>query len=279
MWLRVIVLEQQSHRVSQHPCESPLETSGFDLLNIVFLSDEGAMKLAEGLRNNATLFRLAMASCVSITSSNSFLTAPRTSQSNTSPPSQQGLKTRGATAILEALTPHPKLMTLHLGQSYASKDLNTRYNWLTDAVSPSLHHFLRSCSSLRMLDLGLSALIPSHISSLIDTVASTPQVAPSLVSLNLGSIYGKVSRDTKDQLSAMLEQNVRWLYPEVGSMEEFTAEKRRWLISSEDVRFIDSSYRNRDAGLARRGKMELKKTWGAGDEWERFEKGVMTHET
>lgn len=34
------------------------------------------------------------------------------------------------------------------------------------------------------------------------------------------------------------------------------------MVSPRDVRFIDSVYRNRDAGAARRGEKRLEKWWG-----------------
>ena len=49
--------------------------------------------------------------------------------------------------------------------------------------------------------------------------------------------------------------------------------EQRWLISPKDVRLIDSSYRNRDAGLAMRGEMVLKNWWGTEAEMERILNG------
>ena len=46
----------------------------------------------------------------------------------------------------------------------------------------------------------------------------------------------------------------------------FVEEERRWLVNDRDVRKIDSVYRNRDAGLARRGVVALVKDWEEGDE-------------
>lgn len=44
------------------------------------------------------------------------------------------------------------------------------------------------------------------------------------------------------------------------------AEEKRWLVSDKVVRKIDSVYRNRDAGLARRRLLTLVKDWEQGDE-------------
>lgn len=58
-------------------------------------------------------------------------------------------------------------------------------------------------------------------------------------------------------------ENVRRRY-EIG-YEEFERDEKRWLMSDEvDVRKIDSVYRNREAGEARRGGKKLEKWWGEG---------------
>jgi hypothetical protein len=64
-----------------------------------------------------------------------------------------------------------------------------------------------------------------------------------------------------------LEQNVKRVYGKEMSYDEFHASEKRWLINDKtDVRKIDSVYRNRDAGLARRGLMKLDKWWDEDDE-------------
>jgi hypothetical protein len=58
-----------------------------------------------------------------------------------------------------------------------------------------------------------------------------------------------------------LEKNVQRVYGEDMSYDEWLADEKRWLVNDKtDVRKIDSVYRNRDAGLARRGLMKLEKT-------------------
>jgi hypothetical protein len=64
-----------------------------------------------------------------------------------------------------------------------------------------------------------------------------------------------------------LAVNVQARYGEGTSYNRFQEEERRWLVSDKtDVRKIDSVYRNRDAGLARRRLMTLIKNWEEGDE-------------
>lgn len=49
--------------------------------------------------------------------------------------------------------------------------------------------------------------------------------------------------------------------------DEFNKDHKRWLVSDKtDVRKIDSVYRNRDAGEARRGLKKLEKWWDEDDE-------------
>jgi hypothetical protein len=64
-----------------------------------------------------------------------------------------------------------------------------------------------------------------------------------------------------------LEKNVKRSYDEDMSYDEWHAAEKRWLVNDKtDVRKIDSVYRNRDAGLARRGLMKLDKWWDEDDE-------------
>jgi hypothetical protein len=48
--------------------------------------------------------------------------------------------------------------------------------------------------------------------------------------------------------------------------EEFEADEKRFLMSPRDVRLIDSVYRNREAGHAKRAAERLRKVWADGDE-------------
>lgn len=73
------------------------------------------------------------------------------------------------------------------------------------------------------------------------------------------SVYDKFLIEVKLLVNNRIEENVRRLY---GWIDE---EKRRF-ISLKDVRLIDIAYRNKDAGLARRGQLALKKIWQDGTE-------------
>jgi hypothetical protein len=72
-----------------------------------------------------------------------------------------------------------------------------------------------------------------------------------------------MKKAVQDHLTA----NVKARYGEDTSYSLFMEEERRWLVSDKtDVRKIDSVYRNRDAGLARRRLLTLIKNWEEGDE-------------
>ena len=67
-------------------------------------------------------------------------------------------------------------------------------------------------------------------------------------------------------VNATLAANVKRVYGEDMSYKVFMEEEKRWLVNDKtDIRKIDSVYRNRDAGLARRGLMKLDKWWDEDD--------------
>lgn len=103
--------------------------------------DAGAVALAEGLARSASLLRLSITSC--------------------------GLKSIGAQHIMTALKAHPCLMTLNIGQNYATDDLGARYNWLEDRVVPCIKSLVQESKTLRMLELGESRSYQDAIASLL----------------------------------------------------------------------------------------------------------------
>jgi hypothetical protein len=70
----------------------------------------------------------------------------------------------------------------------------------------------------------------------------------------------RLTKVVRDQLQANVLKQYGVDY------EEFSAEHKRFLTSPPDVRLIDSVYRNRAAGQARRGLAKLDKVWADGDE-------------
>ena len=122
------------------------------------------------------------------------------------------------------------------------------------------------------LNLGPCALTHTGLNTILSAVAASstllyyfaktvhPQdrAAPAIAA---GQEHVRLSK----QAHAALVANVERVYGL--DYEEFIAEKKRWLISDEtDVRKIDSVYRNRDAGQARRKLKTLDKFWEEGDQ-------------
>lgn len=197
------------------------------------MGDAGADTLAKGLGKNTSLLRLTLASC--------------------------GLKSEGAKSILQALTGHPRLMKLNLGQNFATEDLGMRYNYLEDSVRDSVKALVSGCTTLRMLDLGTTGMTLSALKPISEEVLKSK----TLVVFSAKSVYGKVPKEVKGPVNKHIQENIRQLYGGI-DVTRFDAEEKRWLISPKDVRLIDSAYRNRDAGLARRGQLNLEKVWQDG---------------
>lgn len=93
------------------------------------------------------------------------------------------------------------------------------------------------------------------LSDLAEEVAESK----TLVVFSAKSLHGKVQPEVKAMVNAHIKDNVERTYGM--DVTKFEADEKRWLISPKDVRLIDSAYRNRDAGLARRGLLRLKKQW------------------
>jgi hypothetical protein len=79
-------------------------------------------------------------------------------------------------------------------------------------------------------------------------------------SVKAGQESARLTKAVKEKLRANVQREFGVGY------EEFEAEEKRFLMSPRDVRLIDSVYRNRDAGMAKRGETKLKKVWEEGDD-------------
>ncbi|KAL0578923.1 hypothetical protein V5O48_003071 [Marasmius crinis-equi] len=209
------------------------------------LGNEGLKALSVGLRSNKSLERLAVSSC--------------------------GLKDEGTIELLTTLSSHPALRMLDIGQAYATEDLGAKFNWITEASVPALTSVIENVPSLRYLSLGYAPMSRQGLNAVLHAVAKSDlvwffaktiyQSGRDYDSVKAGQEAHRVSLLVKD----CLEQNVDKQY-HGRSYDEFLAEDKRWLTSPEDVRYIDSVYRNRDAGMARRGLKRLDKWWDDGDE-------------
>ena len=195
------------------------------------VGDVGAQVLAAGLRQNRSLKRLTIRSC--------------------------GMNSIGAIAISEALADHPTLMTLHIGQAVSTKDLGSRYNFIEDDALLTVAKFIATSPSLRSLSLGVAGITRKGLEWIGDRVSKS-----NLLHFDAESCFERAGNNPA--IHKRLGENVQH---EMGiSYDEFNADRLRWLVSPEDVRFIDSLYRNRDAGLARRHLKVLKKNWDEDDE-------------
>ena len=109
---------------------------------------------------------------------------------------------------------------------------------------------------------------------MLDAVASSPTLlfyrvttiwpqSRQASAIQAGQKHAKLVEATQ----AVLLQNVQKTYGAEITYNEFMNEHKRWLVNDKtDVRKIDSVYRNRDAGLARRGLKKLDKWWDEGDQ-------------
>ena len=199
------------------------------------MGNAGADALAKGIAKKTSLLRLALAS--------------------------SGFKSEGAISILQAPAGHPRLMTLRLGQNYATEVLGMRYNYLEDDVGGSVKALVSSCTTLRMLELGMTGITLSALESISKEVVKSK----SLVVFSAKSVHGKVPAKVKLPVKERIQENIRLLYGGVDNAF-FDAEEKLWLISPKDVRLIDRAYRNSDARLARRGQLVLEKGWQDGME-------------
>ncbi|KEY65381.1 hypothetical protein S7711_04278 [Stachybotrys chartarum IBT 7711] len=224
------------------------------------LGDGGARALADALREAPQLTRLSLQSV--------------------------GVSTQGAVALCEALTGHAGIRTLDLGQAYATQDLKQAYNYIEDAAVPAMAELLTSTPGLEYFNLGHCPVSPRALLELSAAVLR----APSLLYYTASSILPDPDRaeprfvpsreqplpdaraptrtqiETDRAVQQHLEAHVRARHGAGTTYARFLEEEKRWLVSDRDVRKIDSVYRNRDAGQARRGLLTLVKEWDEGDD-------------
>lgn len=227
----------------------------------------GLVALAVGLKKNRSMSRVALASV--------------------------GASDEGVIALCSSLEKNPKLITLDIGQSYATEDLGTRYvlmasqlksktsslthiryNWITDRSAFAIHNLVSSSPQLAHLNIAQCAMTHLGLTTILEAVvesstllfyrASTiwPQSRES-AAISAGQKHAKLAENAH----AVLLKNVQNVYGKDTSYDEFMTEHKRWLVNDKtDVRKIDSVYRNRDAQLARRGLKKLDKWWNEDDQ-------------
>lgn len=220
------------------------------------LGDDGVTALCQGLGQNATLERLMLSSV--------------------------GMTTFGAKRVFTSLKGHSTLMTFDVAQSYATKDLGAHFNHIGDGATEAISDFIRLTPNLRLLDLSYTALSYKSIQEIVvyGVLRSASLCSfPISTIIDLGPASSQASEAEKEEQKARtglkrlqtrikkrLEVNIEEFYPDM-SLENFHNDELRWLKGpKEDLRKIDSVYRNRDAGLARRGLKILEKWWSDGDD-------------
>ncbi|GJJ72392.1 hypothetical protein EMPS_04749 [Entomortierella parvispora] len=197
-----------------------------------------------------------------------------------------GVSTQGAVALFKSLTGHTSIRALDVGQSYIAHDLGQAYNYIEDEAVPSILAFLQSAPQLEYFNLGQCAITEPGLVEIANAVATSSSMlyyraesvvaAPTNKAAPIGlsnytqyqnaEALARASVKAENAVRVTLEANVRARYGQERSYPQFLADEKRWLVSDRDVRKIDSVYRNRDMGLARRKLMTLVKDWEEGDD-------------
>ncbi|MCJ1331138.1 hypothetical protein MMC10_007825 [Thelotrema lepadinum] len=213
------------------------------------IGDAGATVLSSGLVHNTTLKRLMLSSI--------------------------GLTSAGAIPLLEALQGHQTLVALDLGQSYATEDLDTRFNWISDTAATAVEKFVKCTPSLRYFVIDYNAFTYTALNQILKSAVIDDGANRNICWFEARNVVrpddktntkaAQINHRFKRQVKKQLHENVGRLYDGM-NYQEFDAKERRKLFTPmESVRQIDSVYRNRDAGMARRGLKFLDKLWSEGD--------------
>ena len=198
-----------------------------------------------------------------------------------------GVSTQGAIALCEALAGHAGIRVLDLGQAYATEDLGQAYNYIEDEALAAISKLLKEAPHLEYFNLAHCPIQASSLSELSSAILQSPSLLyydarstlpdPERTSMTFTPSRDQPFRDPGTRSSAQvqrekairghLEGNVRAKCGEDVTYTQFMEEEKRWLTNDRrDVRKIDSVYRNRDAGLARRRLMTLVKDWDEDDD-------------
>ncbi|KAF1993264.1 RNI-like protein [Amniculicola lignicola CBS 123094] len=212
------------------------------------MGSDGLRALSVGLKQNKSLTRLTVASV--------------------------GAADDGITALCEALSEHPCIVTLDIGQSFSTPDLNQRYNWISDRSTYALHNLVTHSPSLQYLNLSYCALTHSGLNEILRAILTSSTMlyysARTIHPQSKGPLPVSESQkhiQLSTQMQNQLAANVKRKYGKDVDYNSFLVDEKRWLVNDKtDVRKIDSVYRNRDAGLARRGLKKLDKWWDDDDE-------------
>jgi Ran GTPase-activating protein (RanGAP) involved in mRNA processing and transport len=235
-----VVLEtiyMNGNGISLKACESVagfLQSPGCRLENLYMSGNpvgvRGAVALAAGIKNNRTLKRFSLTSC--------------------------GLNSQGGMVIAESFATHPSIIALDIGQSIATEDLGFRYNYIEDNAIDAFGRLLTQSTTLHYLNIGTTAITLEGVHRLREQVLQS-----ALFSFQAKSCFHR--EPYSDAVQTRLRENIQ---RELGmTVDQFVSGPLRFIRSPEDVRHIDSVYRNRDAQLARQHLKVLKKAWDSDD--------------
>lgn len=197
------------------------------------IADVGAFELAHALGRNKSLKRLSLSSC--------------------------GIGAIGSAFVAKRLLRHPNLIRLDLSQSFATFDLGSCFNYIDGKMAfVQLQELIKQNSVLRCLELGITGFSVDQVMTLKANAANSSV----LWFFTASSTHARIAK-SKD-LSRRLEENVRRDHG-VSYNDFLINGLLRKLKNPDDVRAIDSIYRNRDFALARSGQKELQKQWENSD--------------
>ncbi|KAK1986466.1 leucine rich repeat protein [Colletotrichum cereale] len=191
--------------------------------------------------------------------------------------------------IFQAITTHPGMRHLDVGQAHATVDLGQAWNYIDQEAVPSICELVSTTQTLQYLNLGhcpisppelrkidaavLESALLSYNATLIlaDPDARMPAFHPSadhtMPDLHSWSALTKDEKALEKAVNRHLERNVKAAYGVDMTYAKFLEEEKRWIVNDKtDVRKIDSVYRNRDAGNARRRLQALVKDWDKNDD-------------
>jgi hypothetical protein len=144
---------------------------------------------------------------------------------------------------------------------------------VTDSSALALYTLVTSSPSLAYLDLNYTPMTHTGLT----TVLSAASTSPSLLYYQASTIHpqsraapaivaGQTHAKAAAAARAHMARNIKRVYGDDVSYDTFLSEHKRSLVNDEaSVRKIDSVYRNRDAGLARRKLKTLDKWWKGDD--------------
>ncbi|KAJ4351753.1 uncharacterized protein N0V89_007096 [Didymosphaeria variabile] len=217
------------------------------------LGNDGVIALAKGLKKNQSLTRLTLNSVVL-----SWVHGARGKSRYTVVPWDERSK----------IQPFPSTVPMTILHVLILK----RYNFITDQSANAIHSLIKLSPNLTYLNLSRCALTHAGLNRILAVVKgsltlqyffaiTTHPQERTATAVAAVQEHAKLSK----LVHATLEANVERIYGV--SYQEFLADYKRWLVNDKsDVRKIDSVYRNRDAGMARRGLKKLDKWWDEGDE-------------